>query len=95
MPGSRLIFFAIILFIAEVKIMSHGLLAIGGVISLFLGSVMLISSPFRIGQHFIKRDNNDCRCRGCIFHLDSRTRLEGTAEESATGFEGMIGEEGS
>ncbi|NMC38037.1 MAG: nodulation protein NfeD [Bacteroidales bacterium] len=42
--GLALIIFAIILFLAEIKIVSHGLLAIGGVISLILGSIMLINS---------------------------------------------------
>jgi membrane-bound serine protease (ClpP class) len=42
--GLGLILFAIILFIAEIKITSHGLLAVGGVISLILGSMMLIRS---------------------------------------------------
>ena len=40
--GLALIILAIILFILEIKIVSHGVLSIGGVISLFLGSVMLI-----------------------------------------------------
>jgi membrane-bound serine protease (ClpP class) len=43
--GLALIIFAIILFILEVKIVSHGLLAIGGIICLFLGSIMLIQTP--------------------------------------------------
>lgn len=42
--GLALIVFAIILFLLEIKIASHGLLAIGGVVSLFLGSIMLIRS---------------------------------------------------
>lgn len=42
--GLALIVFAIILFLLEIKIVSHGLLAIGGVISLLLGSMMLIKS---------------------------------------------------
>jgi membrane-bound serine protease (ClpP class) len=42
--GLALIFFAIILFIAEIKVVSHGLLSVGGVISLLLGSMMLIRS---------------------------------------------------
>jgi len=42
--GLSLIIFGIILFILEVKIVSHGLLAIGGIISLLLGSMMLIRS---------------------------------------------------
>ncbi len=42
--GLALIIFAILLFIAEIKVVSHGLLTVGGVISLLLGSVMLIRS---------------------------------------------------
>jgi membrane-bound serine protease (ClpP class) len=45
--GLALILLAIILFIAEIKITSYGMLTVGGVICLFLGSMMLIdtSSP--------------------------------------------------
>lgn len=40
--GLALIIFGVILFLLEIKIISHGLLAIGGTISLLLGSMMLI-----------------------------------------------------
>lgn len=40
--GLALIVFALLLFILEIKITSHGVLAIGGIISLSLGSLMLI-----------------------------------------------------
>lgn len=40
--GIALIVFAIVLFLLEVKVTSHGLLAIGGTIALLLGSAMLI-----------------------------------------------------
>ncbi|MBK5269569.1 MAG: nodulation protein NfeD [Bacteroidia bacterium] len=40
--GLALILFALILFLLEIKIVSHGVLAIGGIISLLLGSMMLI-----------------------------------------------------
>jgi membrane-bound serine protease (ClpP class) len=43
--GVLLILFSIILFIAEIKIMSHGMLAVGGVISLALGSFFLFDTP--------------------------------------------------
>ncbi|MGB4549292.1 MAG: nodulation protein NfeD [Syntrophales bacterium] len=43
--GILLILFAVILFIAEIKVMSHGVLTIGGVISFTLGSIMLFESP--------------------------------------------------
>jgi len=40
--GLALILFAVILFVLEIKIISHGILTIGGIISLSLGSLMLI-----------------------------------------------------
>jgi membrane-bound serine protease (ClpP class) len=40
--GLALILFALLLFLLEIKIVSHGVLAIGGIISLLLGSMMLI-----------------------------------------------------
>lgn len=44
--GIGLIVFGIILFLLELKIVSHGLLAIGGIISVFLGSMILFrTSP--------------------------------------------------
>ena len=42
--GLLLILFGVILFIAEINIMSYGLLSVSGVISIFLGSTMLIDS---------------------------------------------------
>ncbi len=39
--GAGLIILAVILFLLEIKIVSHGLLAIGGILSLTMGSVML------------------------------------------------------
>ncbi|HPC85486.1 MAG TPA: nodulation protein NfeD [Smithellaceae bacterium] len=43
--GILLILFSIVLFIAEIKIMSHGMLTVGGVISLALGSFLLFDTP--------------------------------------------------
>lgn len=40
--GLALIVFAVILFILEIKIVSHGILTIGGIVSLLIGSMMLI-----------------------------------------------------
>jgi membrane-bound serine protease (ClpP class) len=42
--GLALMILAVILFLLELKITSHGILAVGGTISLFLGSLMLINS---------------------------------------------------
>jgi membrane-bound serine protease (ClpP class) len=43
--GVLLILLGLILFIAEIKVVSHGILTIGGIISLMIGSLMLFTSP--------------------------------------------------
>lgn len=43
--GIALILFALLLFIAEVKVASHGMLTIGGAISMLLGSIILVDTP--------------------------------------------------
>jgi membrane-bound serine protease (ClpP class) len=42
--GILMIIFGVILFFAEIKVMSHGLLTVGGVISLVLGSLFLFDT---------------------------------------------------
>ncbi len=44
--GLALILLAIILFLLEIKVTSYGLLTVAGLVSLFLGSIFLIDSPF-------------------------------------------------
>lgn len=43
--GILLILFSIVLFIAEIKIMSYGMLTVGGIVSLALGSFLLFDTP--------------------------------------------------
>ena len=43
--GVLLILFAVVLFIAEIKIVSHGLLTVAGIASLTIGSIMLFDTP--------------------------------------------------
>jgi membrane-bound serine protease (ClpP class) len=43
--GLLLILFGLVLLIAEIKIVSHGVLAIGGVVAMLLGSLMLYDAP--------------------------------------------------
>jgi membrane-bound serine protease (ClpP class) len=43
--GLLLILFGIALFVAEVTVVSHGVLAIGGIVALSLGSLMLFDAP--------------------------------------------------
>ena len=43
LAGLALILFAILLFVAEIKVVSHGLLSVGGAIALVTGSLLLFS----------------------------------------------------
>ncbi len=47
--GLALIIFGIILFVLEIKIVSHGILTVGGVVSLVFGSFMLINTRSTLG----------------------------------------------
>jgi len=50
--GLALIIFGVVLLLLEIKVVSHGMLAIGGIVSLLLGSMMLIkaSSPLELAS---------------------------------------------
>ncbi|OPZ60681.1 MAG: hypothetical protein BWY87_00323 [Deltaproteobacteria bacterium ADurb.Bin510] len=48
--GIALILLAVILFIAEIKVMSFGLLTVGGIIAMVLGSIILFRTPALAGQ---------------------------------------------
>jgi len=50
--GLALILFALILFLLEIKIVSHGMLTVGGIVSLLLGSLMLVKpgSPLELAK---------------------------------------------
>jgi membrane-bound serine protease (ClpP class) len=89
-----LILFGIALLILEIKIASFGLLATGGVISLFLGSIMLYDTPlpeFQIGLGFITPIV--LGLSGVILFL-VYIGVQAQRARSVTGESGMIGEIG-
>ena len=47
--GLLLLLFGVVLLIAEVKVVSHGVLAVGGVVAMLIGSLMLYDSPETTG----------------------------------------------
>ena len=93
--GLALIVFAIILFLLEIKIVSHGLLAIGGIVSLLLGSMMLVNSS---SLEMVKIS------RSVIFSATAVTALfflfivgigiSAQRRKVVTGVEGLIGDIG-
>jgi membrane-bound serine protease (ClpP class) len=92
--GLALILFAIILFIAEIKVVSHGLLAVGGVISLFLGSLMLIESPAEYMRVSLTVIIPAVLVSAAFFIFAVTMAIRARLKKPTTGMEGLIGEEG-
>ena len=92
--GLALILFAIILFIAEIKVVSHGLLAVGGVISLFLGSLMLIESPAEYMRISLSVIIPAVLVSAAFFVFALTMTIRARLTKPTTGMEGLVGEEG-
>ena len=89
--GVLLILFAIVLFVLEIKVTSFGILTIGGIVAMFLGSIMLFEeSPgfsFRVDWR-VALTVTLCTAAFFIFAVGMaiRTRLT----RATTGAEGML-----
>jgi membrane-bound serine protease (ClpP class) len=92
--GLALILFAIILFIAEIKVVSHGLLAVGGVISLFLGSIMLFQSPVEYMRVSLSVIIPAVLVSAAFFIFAVTKAINARLKKPTTGMEGLIGEVG-
>ncbi len=92
--GLALIFFGIILFIAEIKVVSHGLLAVGGVISLFLGSMMLFQSPVEYMRVSLSVIIPAVLVSAAFFIFAVSKAINARLRKPTTGMEGLIGEVG-
>lgn len=94
--GLALIVFGLLLFVLEIYIVSHGVLGIGGVISLALGSIMLIKTDSAL--EFLRIST------GIIITVSIATFLffaflvalviQGQKAKPVTGAEGIVGEMG-
>ena len=94
--GLALIVFAIILFLLDIKVVSHGLLTIGGVISLLLGSLMLYRTD---GPIEMKRISwtviiSSVAITTMFFFFVIGAGLRAQRLRPVTGVDGMIGEIG-
>jgi membrane-bound serine protease (ClpP class) len=92
--GLALILFAIILFIAEIKVVSHGMLAVGGVISLFLGSVMLFQSPVEYMRLSLSVIIPAVLVTSAFFIFALTMAIRARLKKPTTGTEGLVGEVG-
>ena len=92
--GLLLIVLAVILFILEVKIISHGVLTIGGVIAMIIGSLMLFESPgpfVRLSLYLILPA---VIITALFFSLTISLALKAHRRKPVTGREELIGMEG-
>ncbi len=92
--GLLLILFSIILFIAEIKIPSYGLLTVGGIVSLTLGSLMLFDSSVPFIQVSWKVILFAVILTTLFFLFAVGMGIRAQRRKAVTGSEGLIGEEG-
>jgi membrane-bound serine protease (ClpP class) len=92
--GLLLILFGIVLLIAEIKVVSHGVLTIGGVIAIVLGSLMLIDTPeMPIGVSWTVILPVVGATAG-VFVFAISAGIKAQMRRPATGSEGLVGEVG-
>lgn len=92
--GVLLILLALVLFIAEIKIVSHGMLTVGGVVAMVLGSLMLFESPepyLRVSWSVILV-TVVLTSAFAVFAVTMAVRAH--RRKPTTGQEGLLGEEG-
>lgn len=92
--GLLLILFGLVLLILEIKVASFGLLAVGGFVSLILGSMMLIDSPLpelQLGLAFIVPLMLGF---GAVVLFLVRLAVQAQRQRATTGPQGMLGERG-
>ena len=92
--GVLLILLALGLFILEAKLTSHGVLAIGGIISMLLGALMLIRSPLTAGGVSLGVAFGATLPFALITIFLMRLVLRSRGWKQSTGMDQLIGEEG-
>jgi len=92
--GVLLILLALILFIAEIKIVSHGMLTVGGILAMTLGSILLFDSPepyLKVSLSLIV--TTVLLVTGLAFFV-IRKAISAHRRKPFSGKEGLIGEKG-
>ncbi len=92
--GLLLILFSVILFVAEIKVPSYGILTIGGVVSLILGSVMLFKSSLPFLQVSWKIIAFAVLLTVLFFVFAIGLGIRAQRKKPVTGREGIVGESG-
>lgn len=93
--GLGLILLAIILFILEIKVQSFGMLAIGGIIAMIIGALMLIKAPIPEMRPSLSYVLPVVIAFSAIVLFLLTLVFKAHARKAVTGREGMIGETGT
>jgi membrane-bound serine protease (ClpP class) len=91
--GVALLVLAVTLFVLEAKFASHGILGIGGTVSMVLGAMLLINGPPEVRIHFTTAVAVAVPFAAITMFLVSIV-IQARRNKVLTGTEGMIGEEG-
>lgn len=92
--GLLLILLAIILFVAEIKVPSYGLLTVGGIIAMFLGSLMLIKSDLSYLRVSMKVIVPSVLGTALFFLFVVGMAVRTFGARPVTGAEGLVGRHG-
>lgn len=95
LAGLFLIVLAIVFFILEAKAPSHGVLALGGIVSMFLGALFLVRSPLTAGGVSLGVALSATLPFGVIAVVLTRLVLRSRKWKTATGKEELIGATGT
>jgi membrane-bound serine protease (ClpP class) len=92
--GVLLILLAILLFIAEIKVVSHGVLTLGGIASMILGSMMLINTPVPYMRISLTAILGTAVATAAFFLFVVGAGVRALRSKTTTGMEGLVGEIG-
>jgi len=92
--GVLLILLGVFLFVAEIKVASYGLLTIGGLVSLTLGSIMLFESPIPALRASLTVIIPTVLFTAAFFFFAVTMVVKAHMAKPATGSEGLMGEIG-
>lgn len=88
--GVALIILAFILFALEVKVSSHGVLAVGGIIAMIIGSLILVQSPLPGAQIHFGTSLSVTIPIAVITIILVRVALEAQKRKAVTGADGLV-----
>jgi membrane-bound serine protease (ClpP class) len=92
--GFLLILVAVILFILEVKVVSYGMLSVGGIASLFLGSIMLFDTAEPYYKLSLTLVAGVTAFTALFFVVGLGVAIRIQRKRPTTGAEGLVGETG-